>query len=246
MQSYESLAACYDALMDDVDYPAWGRYIVSLLQSRGIMRGRILDAACGTGAVTEQLLLARYDVIGLDMSEQMLEHAANRLRKRGFRCQLICRDMCNIDLHHAMDAINCSCDGVNYLTKDADVLRFFKSAYDHLRAGGVLTFDISSAEKLCSMAGQFYAEDRGDIAYIWNNTMTDGILEMDLAFFTRRQDGLYVRTDEMHHQKAHEKKTLIELLKQAGFCDIACYGFGTMEEPKTGDMRIVFIAAKPE
>lgn len=246
MQSYESLAACYDALMDDVDYAAWGNYVVSLLKQRGIVRGRILDAACGTGAVTEQLLAARYDVIGLDLSEQMLEHAANRLRKKGFRCQLICRDMCDIDLHRAMDAINCSCDGVNYLTKDEDVLRFFQSAFDHLRPGGVLTFDISSREKLSSMAGQFYAEDRGDIAYIWNNTMEDRVLEMDLAFFTRRQDGLYVRTDEVHHQKAHEAESLIKMLEQTGFMDIACYGFGTTEPPKTGDMRLQFAAVKPE
>ena len=208
--------------------------------------GRILDAACGTGAVTQQLLAAGYEVIGLDMSEQMLEHAANRLRKRGFRCQLICRDMCNIDLHRAMDAINCSCDGVNYLTDDATVRRFFQSAWDHLKPGGVLTFDISSRDKLYGMAGQFYAEDRGDIAYIWNNTMQDDILEMDLAFFTKRNDGLYVRTDEMHHQKAHDADHLIELLKDVGYADIACYGFGTLEAPKTGDARILLIATKPE
>lgn len=246
MQSYQSLAACYDALMDDVDYDAWGRYIVSLLKSRGIVRGKILDAACGTGAVTQRLCAAGYEVTGLDMSEQMLEHAANRLRKKGFRCQLICRDMCELALHRPMDAINCSCDGVNYLTKDFDVQRFFKSAFDHLKAGGVLTFDISSKDKLEAMAGQFYAEDRGDIAYIWNNTMEDGILHMDLAFFTRRQDGLYIRTDEEHDQKAHDADTLISYLQAAGFENIACYGFGTEEQPKPGDARILFIASKPQ
>ena len=32
MHSYETLAACYDALMDDVDYDRWSAYFLSLLK----------------------------------------------------------------------------------------------------------------------------------------------------------------------------------------------------------------------
>ena len=93
MHSYETLAACYDALMDDVDYDRWSAYFLSLLKSHGAERGELLDAACGTGALTGRLFRAGFRVSGLDVSEEMLRVASERLRKQGIRCPLICRDM---------------------------------------------------------------------------------------------------------------------------------------------------------
>jgi predicted TPR repeat methyltransferase len=245
MQSYETLADCYDTLMDDVDYDAWGDYLVSLLQAHGILPGtQVLDAACGTGALTLQLHRAGYRVTGLDISEAMLAVAAQRLRKAGCRCPLVCRDMRRFVLHHPVNAICCACDGVNYLTDDASVSSFFTAAYQNLCDGGVLLFDISAAQKLRNMDGQFYAEDRGDVAYIWNNAMRDGVLEMELAFFMRRDDGLYVRSDEIHRQKAHEAAHLQTLLLQTGFSDVRAFGFGTQRAPETGDSRIQFVAVR--
>lgn len=244
MHSYETLAACYDALMDDVDYDRWSAYFLSLLKSHGAERGELLDAACGTGALTGRLFRAGFRVSGLDVSEEMLRVASERLRKQGIRCPLICRDMALFSLPHKIDAVVCGCDGVNYLTRDEDVRGFFKSVFDALKDGGVLVFDVSSAQKLRAMDGQFYAEDRGDVAYIWNNAMENDVLTMDLSFFIRRDDGLYVRSDETHRQRAHEASHLCDLLKEAGFSRVDCYGFGEMRPPKDGDDRIAFAAVK--
>ncbi len=48
MQAYQAFAACYDALMYDVDYPAWARYIAGLIERHGAPDKTLLDAACGT------------------------------------------------------------------------------------------------------------------------------------------------------------------------------------------------------
>ena len=57
MDSYTSFAQVYDLFMDNVDYPAWCEYIKSLLKEYGINDGLVLDLGCGTGTVTELLLL---------------------------------------------------------------------------------------------------------------------------------------------------------------------------------------------
>ncbi|MGH2355021.1 MAG: class I SAM-dependent methyltransferase, partial [Chloroflexota bacterium] len=55
----------------------------------------VLDAGCGTGRVTEQLLarLPRGRVIGVDASPSMLAQAAHRLAGYGDRLELVCADL---------------------------------------------------------------------------------------------------------------------------------------------------------
>ena len=159
---------------------------------------------------------------------------------------LIRQDLTAIELSRKTDAVICACDGVNYLTDDASVAAFFRGAFDALRDGGVFLFDISSASKLRAMADQFYAEDRGQIAYIWSNRMKDDLLTMDLTFFRQRADGLYTRMDEVHTQRAHEADRLKKMLEEAGFGNVSVYGFGTQRTPEETDDRIQFAAQKAE
>ena len=246
MTSYQALAEIYDQLMDDVDREQWCGYLVSLLRERGVNGGRILDAACGTGEMTYRLLCAGFDVTGSDRSEEMLRIALERMRSSGKRCMLIRQDLTRIEMPGPVDAVSCACDGVNYLTDDGAVRAFFEGAFHALKDGGVLLFDISSASKLRGMDGQFYAEDRGQIAYIWNNRMEGDLLKMDLTFFTERDDGLYVRMDETHTQRAHDENKLREMLEDAGFTDVCVYGFQTERAPEPTDDRIQFAAVKKE
>ncbi|MBQ6474698.1 MAG: class I SAM-dependent methyltransferase [Clostridia bacterium] len=246
MTSYQALAEIYDQLMDDVDRERWCGYLVSLLHERGVNGGRILDAACGTGEMTYRLLRAGFDVTGSDRSEEMLRIARERLRGSGKRCMLIRQDLTRIEMPGPVDAVSCACDGVNYLTDESAVRAFFEGAYNALKDGGVLLFDISSASKLRGMDGQFYAEDRGQIAYIWNNRMEGDLLKMDLTFFTERDDGLYVRMDETHTQRAHDENKLHGMLEDAGFTDVCVYGFQTERAPEQTDDRIQFAAVKKE
>jgi ubiquinone/menaquinone biosynthesis C-methylase UbiE len=44
---------------------------------------RVLDLACGTGRITEQLVARGLDVTGVDISMPMIEHARNKLRGAG-------------------------------------------------------------------------------------------------------------------------------------------------------------------
>lgn len=46
-------------------------------------RGKILDVACGTGNVTLPLVQKGYDLIGVDLSEEMLTVAQQKLGGEG-------------------------------------------------------------------------------------------------------------------------------------------------------------------
>ena len=75
---YGSFAYVYDKFMDNVPYEKWSEYVQSLLKEYGIDDGLVLDLGCGTGSLTELLSDAGYDMIGVDLSADMLDIAMEK------------------------------------------------------------------------------------------------------------------------------------------------------------------------
>ena len=245
MQAYDGFAGIYDLLMDDYDYPAWAKYYMLLLNADKQPITSLCDCACGTGSMTLQFASEIAKVIGVDISREMLEPAMKKARQMGVRAQFVCQDMAHLQLARPVDALTCTCDGVNYLTSDARLSNFFKSAYAALKDGGRLAFDISSAYKLRNvLADQFYGEERDEVAYLWQNRMDGDILTMDISFYIREESGLYRRVTETHRQRAYEAQQLVRALEQAGFGDIRVYGDRNFDAPKADELRLHFFARK--
>ena len=78
MSSYESLALRYDALTADVDHEAWADYLEKHFSRSPIPIHTVLDLACGTGAMTCLLAQRGYEMIGVDLSAEMLSVATEK------------------------------------------------------------------------------------------------------------------------------------------------------------------------
>jgi trans-aconitate 2-methyltransferase len=101
-------AATYDKIADPM--ARWGTGVVGRLQLTGAET--VLDAGCGSGRVTEQLLerVAHGHVIGLDASRSMLDEATRRLARFGSRVSFVHRDLLDLgpgdlDGHAPVDAV---------------------------------------------------------------------------------------------------------------------------------------------
>ncbi len=215
---YAEFASVYDQLMDDVDYEAWATSCLTRIAACGVEPKDMCDCGCGTGGIALQLARRGLKVTGVDISEAMLRIASDKARAEGVEIRLVRQDMCQLSLPRPVDAIVCACDGVNYLLDPMRVARFFGAAKAALKKGGVLTFDVSSREKLKRMAREkLYFEDREGITYLWTNRMASGILTMELSFFVRAADGRYDRFDEVQRQRAYGADELRIWLEDAGF-----------------------------
>ena len=73
-----------DELMDNIPYDEWISYITSLLHEYNITDGLVAELGCGTGTITEGLAAAGYDMIGIDVSPDMLEIANEKKIANGF------------------------------------------------------------------------------------------------------------------------------------------------------------------
>ena len=247
MESYGEFAAVYDRLMDDFDYPAWAEYYMELISRSGVKVRRMCDCACGTGSMTIQFAKRGINVTGMDISRDMLEIAAVRARRAAQKIIFSAQDMTKLALPRPVDAIVCACDGVNYLTESGAVGEFFRAAHANIKPGGCLAFDISSRYKLEKVIGNgFFGEERDDVAYIWSNSLDEEkhIVDMDLTFFVRQEDGLYRRFEEKHRQRAHSADEIEAALEESGFCDIKIYGNMNYDAPGPEEQRLHFTAVR--
>ena len=245
MDAYSGFARVYDLLMDDFDYPAWAEYYLELLSRAGVRPEGLCDCACGTGLMTLEFARRGLRVTGVDISREMLELAGEKARQSGVNAQFVCQDMTQLTLPRPVDALVCACDGVNYLTTDRRVLAFFRAAHRCIRHGGALAFDVSSPYKLRSVLGDsFFGEERDEAAYLWQNTLENDIVTMDITFFLREEGELYRRVSETHRQRAHEPERLKALLEEAGFVNVQIYGDQSFEPPGPQEMRVHFCATR--
>lgn len=238
---YGDLAFIYDALMYDIPYEDWAKFIFKNLNNAN----NIVELGCGTGNMTK-FLAKKYDVTALDISEEMLDSARQKLLKEGISAQLIQGDMCNFSLHKKVDGAVCVCDGINYLITPEKVKQAFLSVYNNLKAGGGFIFDISSRFKLMSMGDQLYSEDNDDATYIWRNKVENDLINMDITFFVPKDDETYFRFDEQHTQRIHGIEEIIQWLKESGFNIISITENYTDSNIQEDTLRVTFCAEKIE
>jgi len=247
MLPYEAFAACYDALMVDVDYETWAGYVTRLIRQNGVPDNTLLDAACGTGSLSVLLSKAGFMVTGADASPEMLGRAAGKARMQGQTIEFVCQDLRAISLHRQVSVVNCSLDGVNYLITAEDIEKFFACASRALKPGGLLLFDVSTPYKFENIIGEgTFADETENAAYIWFNEYEaeSGICTMQLTLFVKESDACYRRSEEEHVQRAHTLYELEQALQKAGLKSLGAYSFLSTDPAGENDERWQIVARK--
>lgn len=235
---YKYLSSCYDEFMQDVDYDAWAKKIAGYIGNR--KKG--VDCGCGSGLITMRLKKMGYDVIGTDLSTEMLERARENFRRENLNITLVRMDSENLVVGKKVDFITAVCDVVNYMKKPE---KFFVRAYNALADDGVLLFDISSKYKLTEIIGNnVFTDSTDNVTYIWSNSLSEkqNKVEMFLTFFVKNKDGSFDKEEENQIQYIYEVDDLVEKLRAAGFGKVEYFGFEGKNVAQ--EERICFAAYK--
>ena len=143
---YQKFALIYDHMLKHVNYFMWADYIYNLAVMHNVHMKKMLDLACGTGKLINEMTVHNVSCVGLDMSESMLELAKNRLENQSV--ELIQADMTSFDIDDQFDVITCLFDSINYLESEERLLLFFNHVSNYLKNDSLLIFDAVS-EKQC-------------------------------------------------------------------------------------------------
>lgn len=216
MDCYKTFATVYDTYMDNVPYEIWHKKILKILRDNGIAEGRIVDLGCGTGKITRMLRDDGYNMLGLDISMEMLSLAI--MKEDNNRIEYIKQPMEEMELIGEYDAFVSICDSINYITSNDDLLEVFKRVYKYLKTDGIFVFDINSSYKYNEiLADNTFAENREEGSFIWENyyDKESRINEYDLTLYIENEEKLFDRFYEIHYQRAYEVDEICELLKEA-------------------------------
>jgi len=245
MSSYESFASVYDLFMSDVNYDDWVEYINKLWEKFNIKPELVCELGCGTGNISLRLAKMGYDIIGIDNSEDMLSEARQKAEDENLDMLFLLQDMREFELYGTVNCILCLCDSLNYITDEEDVLSVFKLVNNYLHPNGVFIFDLNTEYKFKNIYGEnTFTEITEDAAYIWENYYYDDeqINEYYLNFFVKKQNGLYVRTEEEHYERAYSLETIKLMIEKSGMKFEAAYDAFTFEPVRKDSERIYVIA----
>lgn len=245
MDAYTSFAQVYDLFMDNVPYEEWCDFLCRLLKAHHIEDGPILDLGCGTGKMTRLMSERGYDMTGVDNSAEMLQIAA--MEPGDVPILYLLQDMQELELDGCVRAVYSACDCINYVLDEDELLAAFTGVYEYLEDEGVFIFDVNTSYKYTELlAENTFAESREEGSFIWDNYYDEetGINEYDLTLFIPEGEDLYRRFAETHYQRNYEIETLVQLLRKAGFAEIAIYDDYTDEPLKDTSERAVFVARK--
>ena len=243
-ESYRSFASVYDEFMDGTDYQKTADKIQDMITRFGLSKptqkrtgkseardvllaaekNLVVDIACGTGKLTEILADRGYDVMGIDLSEEMLQIALERRDKLRHRTLYLCQDMREFELYGTAGTFISTGDSVNYLLTDEDMEKLFKRINTFLFPRGIFIFDFKTLYLYKEVIGdRTIAEDRDDCSFIWDNWFDEDtrINEYDLSLFIKAEaddpsDNTFRKYQEIHRQRGYTLEEMKRFASEAG------------------------------
>ena len=243
--AYGEFAKIYDDLInEDINYDNMVSRIIEICNEHNIECKDYLDVACGTGNVTVRLAKHFKDIYAVDLSEDMLREAFNKLKENRIKGKIICQDMTEMQLNRKFDLITSVLDSTNYITDEDDLEKYFSSVKEHLKDDGIFIFDVNSYYKLSEILGNnIYTYSEEDVFYTWENVFEDDMVSMFLTFFVK-QGELYERFEEEHFERAYREEELESALSNCGLEIINKFDGYSNNKVQSSSERIVYVVKK--
>lgn len=111
---------------------------------------QLIDLACGTGTLALALSTQGYQVLGIDLSHEMLalaqqKHVQDELAKQ-VCLQWQQADMREFLVDTPVDAVLCHYDSLNHLSNESELRATFIRVAQALKPGGLFIFDLNTLE----------------------------------------------------------------------------------------------------
>ena len=258
MEAYQDFASVYDEFMDETPYEEWSERIDTLIKKYGVSQPKrdakdvldseknlVVDLGCGTGTLTELLYEKGYDMIGVDVSESMLNIAMEKREKSGAEILYLLQDMRELELYSTVGTVVSVCDSVNYILEEEELLETFSLVNNYLYPGGIFIFDFNTDYKYCEVIGDTtIAENRDSCSFIWENYYDEEecINQYDITIFVQEEEELFRRFTETHLQRGYTPEQITSLLEQAGLELVTMFDADTNEDVSAHSERILVVA----
>jgi len=247
----------YDLLYGDKDYEAECNLIEQVFQrdAKDPVKS-ILDLGCGTGKNAIPLARRGYQVTGVDLSADMLEHArqkANLLVDSSSKSPAFFRgDVRSIDLGQHFDAVLMMFAVLGYQLTNHDVLSTLQTVRRHLKPNGLFIFDVwygpaVLAIRLSDRVKVIPTQD-GKLIRIASGTLdiNSQLTEVNYHVLKISGDKLVSEIDEVHKMRYFFQQELEMALNQSGLFLRTLTAFPNLTKPADETTWNTLIVASQE
>jgi ubiquinone/menaquinone biosynthesis C-methylase UbiE len=215
IRQYRELAKYYDLLYSWKDYGKESETLVQLIGRYKRSPGNdLLDVGCGTGKHAAQLA-KKFDCVGVDSSEEMLEAARHNAQGVKF----VPGDMTSFDLGREFDVILCLFSTIGYVRTYPKLARTLRNFSRHLKPGGVVIIE-PWFTKSTAIDGHLHvlAQGTDDLKIVrvdHTRVRGDASVLDERIVVADREKGLSVFSDRMV-MGLFEKDKFLRLMREAG------------------------------
>jgi len=213
--------------------------ILEILAQNGIRDGLVVDLGCGSGLWARELIDAGYRVLGIDISEAMIDISRERVPEAEFRVGSLFE--ADIPPCAAVTAVS---EVLNYLfDPEKELPDLFRRVYDALVPGGVFVFDVLGPGQVPAgaTARGFRVGEDWAVLSEREEDAEQGTLTRRIVSF-RKVGEHYRRDDEVHRVRLYDPSELSAELRRVGFGvrTMSAYGRHPLSES-----HVAFVARKP-
>ncbi len=244
--SYSAFSIFYDDFTQDVEYPERTEYILELFRKFDRVPTLLLDVGCGTGGFSYEFAKQGIEVIGTDISGEMLEIAA----AKKIQCEIppifLNQAAENLDLYGTVDGAVSCLDSLNHITNKKKLREAFNKISLFLEPERLFIFDVNTVYKHKRvLSNKKFIYDNGEKLLIWKNSFSslNNTVKMKLKLYENRADG-YVKYKDSHSERAYKTEEICNMLDDAGFAVLAVLGDMSFDAPEKNAERIYFVAEK--
>ncbi len=243
---YTFFAEFYDELMQDVDYKKRTAYLMKLFKKYGSMPTLLLDAACGTGGFSNEFSKLGVEVIGVDMSEDMLDVAREKSISSGNDVLFLCQKLEELDLYGTVDGAICCLDSINHITDYKTLEKAISRISLFLETGKLFIFDVNTEYKHKEILGDnVFVIENEDIYCVWANNYINknNVVDISLDFFVKTDDK-YDRFSEEFSERAYGENELKSILEKAGLEILEIFDDLTEKPLSEKSQRAIYVTRK--
>jgi SAM-dependent methyltransferase len=231
-----------DPELYDLLFPSAERFYVEEAEKRG---GRVLELGCGTGRLTVSIAQSGIDIVGVDLSNSMLEAARRKARAAGVDVPFIHADMRDLNLDEQFATILIPGNSLLHLLTNEELKQCLAAVRRHLTPGGQLLFDISKwdMDRYARDPGQRYpAFTQGEISVEETGSYDAAAQVRDVVWYLSTASAPDFRKIEYRLRVIFPQELLL-LLETAGYRLETRYGEFTREPFVASSRRQVCVCS---
>jgi ubiquinone/menaquinone biosynthesis C-methylase UbiE len=245
---YDNFSYYYDSLTKNVDYHQRAEHFHEIIKRfGGNTSGILLDLACGTGSISEEMAKLGYDVIGTDISDGMLNVALDKKFDSGLNIQYLLQDMRELDMFGTIDNTLCVLDSLNHLPTLEDIKKTFSRVSLFAEPNGLFIFDMNTIYKHREvLSNNAYIYETDEVFCAWENFYDPNgdRVDITLNFFERGEKESYKRYTEEFSEWAYSVDDIVQAVESVGLKLLAMYDDDTFNPIHDHSERVVFVTRK--